>query len=295
MSRLSKSLNKKKKKRKKFTKLQREYDEKVCEKLTVDDPTCLLVYKNEIMVCDHGYELEEKIQIMSMTKTIVGYLFTKLLLNKPKIENFKIPVAEGIHITIKTLLNHESGIVEKQPFANIYKSKDWVKFAKENIRIDPKLVGKKNYSNLGYILLGHIYEILTGTKINKVLELEGKCSWNTDKYGNSDTAGGFLVAPRSLLDLAIIITGMIPERYNETLGKYKEISEKNINYMTKNEYGIKKLKDGFYEFQDGYLGQYLVYNKEKNIIAIRLKIPDKKKNRSNDDPNFVGNVIKYFS
>lgn len=183
----------------------------------------------------------------------------------------------------------------------MYKTNDWYKFAENNIYFDEKQQGKYNYSNLVYILLGKIYNLATKVNINEIFKKA--FSWNKDKKGNYDTAGGIKIQPKRLLDLCIIISGMMTKKQEEMLKEQigenglntLKINEEILDKMIKNNYGIKKVKDDFYEFQDGFLGQYLVFNRKKKIIAIRLKKKTKETVVNHDDPEFTNKVVKYFS
>jgi len=298
-----------KRKKKEYTKLMREYQENVCDKLTINEPDVMIIYKGGNIVCGTGYKSDKKIQIMSMTKTIVCWIFMILFQKSSELKKYQIPIGNDgkSTITIQQILNHTAGYYDKKPMEEMYKSDDWVKFAKENIGWDKKKQGTYNYSNFAYILLGEIYRIVTGESVNDAYSKVFK--FNTDKNGNSDTAGGIMIKPIKLLDLSILILSFmsiedeknIIQHVGETAGKemINKLKENRLlrDEMLQNNYGIRKIKDSeFYEFQDGYLGQYLVFNIKKKLIAIRLKSKKKGlKIEDHDDPKFVENVVTYFS
>lgn len=288
--------------KKKEHKFRREFDKKICDKLIVNEPDVMIVYQDGNIKCDIGYESKKKIQIMSMTKTIVAYLFTMEFMKNSEMEDEEIDLGHT-KTTLGELLNHTSGLVERKTMNEMYKSKNWFEFARANSYFDKKQRGKFKYSNFGYILLGDIYRIVTGIKISDTFEKIFQ--WNKDKYGNCDTAGGLMIEPTKLLDLALIMNGMI-SKYNEEhikehygkkageilnkLKENKQIAEK----MIKKNYGIKKVSGDFYEFQDGFLGQYLVFNRKKELVALRLKAKKKGSPESHDDPDFVKKVVDNF-
>lgn len=239
------------------------------------------------------------VNLMSMTKFIVALLFSIFfqketvnndLSNKKIIDFYKN--AKFDSITINNLLTHTGGIIEPVNNNDLYKSKDYVKYALDR-EINGKLINSYSYSNTGYIILGDIYQKLTGTNIkdgliNEFPFLKDNIKWSHDKNGNYGTAGDLLMDSKYFFYLILYLL------------KYKKHL---LQYMILNKYAIYKTKyEKFYELQDGWLGQYCVINMKNDDMAMRFVIPKYNKYKDSDtmvkeltDNNFVDNAIDFFN
>ena len=153
-------------------------------------------------------------------------------------------------------------------------SKDWVKFILEQDMINEP--GKKfNYKDGDTVLLGYIFEKLTGVSVDKYAKkylfepLDISAYWNKIN-GVADVEGGLYMSSKSLLSIGQLI--LHDGIYNNS----QIISPQYLRKMIKNH---KPNKDFFgYGFQWwlykkvifcwGYKGQYLVIIPDKKIIGI---------------------------
>jgi CubicO group peptidase (beta-lactamase class C family) len=149
--------------------------------------------------------------IASLTKSLcTSLIFTKILDSNPKIletniseifENFALSYnKEFSNITIGNLLNHSSGLSPWEALYKIAKNKSDIYMYIRNKSLDYPTNSKHVYSDLGYIMLGEILEILFSKRLDLIfsdfisnpLELKNTFFVNEDnKVGKKFVATGF--------------------------------------------------------------------------------------------------------
>ena len=119
----------------------------------------------------------------------IGKMFTAvsiLQLHEQKKLDLHLPIGKYIpdfpnknirdSVTIDQLLSHQSGLplwfsstFTRDPKSSFYTLEDYFPFF-DSIRIDKSKVGKNNYSNVGYFMLGVIIESVSGLSYQDYLE-----------------------------------------------------------------------------------------------------------------------------
>lgn len=119
--------------------------------------------------------------LASLTKVISGFTLFCDLINKKSI-SLKTEIGEifsnnAIYInpelaktTISSLLNHSSGLVNYIPFYNFCSTKSCIYSYIRNLNLEYTAGSKHIYSDIGYILLGEIFELYYESKLNDIFQ-----------------------------------------------------------------------------------------------------------------------------
>jgi CubicO group peptidase (beta-lactamase class C family) len=182
-------------------------------------------------------------------------------------------------IKVNQLLTQTSGFAddEKDPW---YKNPDtWAWLRTQTPKTDPGT--SFNISDTNSLLLGFVIakatdsdpESLIKKKLLTPLKIQ-KWSWDKDKFGHFNTAGGLRLRNYDLLKIGNLIAQngewndqkIISESWLEQIQKPSEKSPTfGLNWWLQEEHEIKAV------FAFGYQGQFLVVIPEKKIVAIRLR------------------------
>ena len=190
--------------------IESKIDKLVSKTYTENDPgIALLVSKNGVplyrktfgrsnLELNSNIKLETVFEIGSLTKqfTAVSILILeergKLKLDDNITKYFPNYPINGNTITIHNLLNHTSGIRGRTPVSNKKMMAIDMKVEEliEYIKKQPFKFNSGNqfsYSNSGYIILGRIIEIITGTSYESFIEnnIFKKLKMNNSRYGNN--------------------------------------------------------------------------------------------------------------
>ena len=232
--------------------------------------------------------------IQSITKSICSLLFGVaiqnnhidiVVLNKPIYDYFNDYFDDyslSRKIKIKHLLTMTSGIKwnaadytdKHNTTYQMEQSKDWVKFILEQDMINEP--GKKfNYNDGDTVLLGYIFEKLTGASVDKYAKkylfepLDISAYWNKIN-GVADVEGGLYMSSKSLLSIGQLILN--DGIYNNSQLISPEYLKKMIKNHKPNEdvfgFGFQWWSYKKVIFCWGYKGQYLVIIPDKKIIGI---------------------------
>ncbi len=181
----------------------------------------LLILKDGKVIGEYySGDKNEKIELMSATKSIVGLAIAKLI-DQGKIKSVDQPVYEFYPewkqgkkslITIKQLLNHTSGM-QNLPNTSfeIYPSKDFVKLAlAADLSDDPGT--KFSYNNKAVNLLAGIVQIASGKRMDVFMRDEffnpmqiKNYDWTLDPAGNPHAMSGLQISAEDFAKFGTLV------------------------------------------------------------------------------------------
>ena len=181
----------------------------------------LIVMQGGKKIIDYHRDSDkEKIESMSVTKSIVGLAVAQLL-TEQKIDSLDTPVGhyypewkqgQKKNITIRHLMNHTSGLQNiKKATAEIYPSPDFIQLALCASVVD-KPGTKFSYNNKAVNILAGIIRKAAGQEMDTYLggglfkEMGiTDFEWESDKAGNPVVMAGFSVLPSDLAKLGQLV------------------------------------------------------------------------------------------
>ena len=269
----------------------------------------LIIIKNNEKIVDicNKKDLKKKIQSYSITKSFLAFAIMFLIEDK-KLKSTKCKISDYIQswkygnrkeITIYDVLTHTSGL------DNYWDFNKFTGYDEKTQKIDKKInatvlsnqickikeTGKQwEYNNTATQLICTIVKEISGLDIKKYLDKKlfkplgiKKYEWKSDKFGNSYGPFGLCLNIEDYLKIGDMILNkgvfnkkrIIKDELLKEMLK-KRVDSKLLNKNNKNKYN-KNTNYGLcwwlykdYKYANGYLGQYFVINKKKNIVALRL-------------------------
>lgn len=223
--------------------------------------------------------------VQSITKSIAA-LAIGILLQEGKIPSLDIPASlwlpswrfdkEKSKITLRMLMNHTSGLPHGDP--DFWQHPDIIAAALAT-PLENKPGEVFEYSNIGATLLEPVIEAEAGMPVDEFVEKKlfaplgiGERPWEKDKFGNTRTSGGLHLSTADLLKFGEMM--LAHGRYNG----HEIIAPRCEDYLLAKsqpfaEYGLLWWrKHGLY-YAQGWGGQFLVVDLERNLIAIRTRDP----------------------
>lgn len=251
-----------------------------------------ILHRGDVLAAHTFERTEEPICIMSVTKTVVGLAFGRLL-DDGTLASLDTPVADIFpewrqgrkrDVTIRMVLNHTSGM-QNDPNAGIEiePAPDWTRLALcAELQAEPGTVFA--YNNKAVLLLPAVIERLVGQPLDVYLRdtllaplgITGE-TWFRDPAGTPFAAGGLHLRAADLARVGQLIL----ERGTRQ-GK-RIVSDEWIDTMTSPGQAIRpdfgllcRLWNGEDSqtlvgvYHDGWMGQYLVVLPEQQIVIARV-------------------------
>lgn len=117
------------------------------------------------------YDMASLTKIISTTTCVLKLIESGILRLYAPVKKY-LPDFKFDNISVWNLMTHTSGLPEGVPHANTLKTKEevWEKIQNLELKYEPGT--KIHYSDVGYILLGRIIEVLTNKPLNKFAKEE---------------------------------------------------------------------------------------------------------------------------
>ncbi|MDZ7716365.1 MAG: serine hydrolase [Balneolaceae bacterium] len=180
----------------------------------------VVIQNGETVFNYHKGASHEMMNTMSMTKSVVGLAFAKLL-SDGKIDSVDIPVAhyypewqqgQKEDITLRHLLTHTSGLQNvASTRKEIYPSSDVLQLALCASVVDSPGT-KWSYNNKAVNILSGIVKKVTGEEIDIYLEKKifrpldiTEFDWKTDESGNHYAMSGLILKPNDMAKLGQLV------------------------------------------------------------------------------------------
>ena len=271
----------------------------------------VIIYKNNKKILDIENTKDNKlIETYSITKSFCAMAIMFLIQDK-KIKSINDKISDYIiswrygqkkDITIKHILTHTSGLDKHWDF-NTFMFPDGKfellgKKKKPNVK-DISLVIDKNrendkewyYNDTATQIIPTLIHIITGIQLDKYLEqklfkpLNIKYKWNKDDHGNPYGPNGLSISADDLCKVGLFILN------NGKFNNKQILNNKLITEMLKSRITSEQMKnDSRYgsagtgygylwweynklKWMSGFLGQHLIIDKKKKIVACRLIEP----------------------
>lgn len=276
----------------------------------------LIAHNGENILSWYKNGLPEKIQTMSITKTIMALIMGKLIddgllltLDTPLV-NF-IPSWQNTpkqYLTIRHILNQTSGLNDYEP-SLLFSAKDLNTLAEKTpLLTEPG--SKYNYTNISYNLLNFVVNALTKQSIKAYADKSlfsplgiTDYAWEVDQAGNYLCFAGIVMYPADLLKLGeflrnkgrfnniqIISASFIRTMTTEPSQPYNPnygLSCYLIYKSPTGEIGYKQKGSTLVGFHAlGYLGQELIVFPKKKLVGVRMHI------RNQEDIDHEANALR---
>lgn len=266
------------------------------------------IYKNNKIILDLVNKNDKKlIETYSLTKSFLSFAIMFLIQDK-KIKSVNDKISKYIksweygkkkNITIKEILTHTSGLDSYWNFDEfMYPHGKYKLLNKKNYKtpnvynisltIDKTDCAYWKYNDTASQIIPTLVKIITGLQIDKYLnnklfkKLNIKYKWNKDSYGNPYGPSGLLISADDLCKIGFLIlnNGFYEKQkiinnnlLNEMLKiriKNKDMKYDKISYKQKKDYGYFWWIHNNLNIASGYIGQYLIIDKKRKIVAVRL-------------------------
>ncbi|PJN36690.1 serine hydrolase [Streptomyces sp. CB02959] len=146
-------------------------------------PTCVLGGRGVQNHVSRGHSLNHFVELGSLSKVVTGTILTQLAtvgvlnLDDP-LEARLADVPENTGVTLRNLAEHTSGLPRLPPHAHGSTADPYVSFTETALRevlrnwhaTATGPVGKEEYSNLGYAVLGHVLTTATGRPFQQLTD-----------------------------------------------------------------------------------------------------------------------------
>lgn len=269
----------------------------------------VIIFKNEDKIMDicNKNDLNKMIQSYSITKSFLAFAII-FLIQDGKLKTTRCKISDYIEswrygdkkkITIYDILTHTSGLnaywdfdkfTGYDPESQIFRYPTDAKMLSNQI-CKTKETGKQwEYNNTATQIICTIVKIISGLEIDDYLDKKifkpldiKKYKWKRDKLGNPYGPFGLSLNIESYFKIGQLIINkgyykgkniINNKLLNEMLKKrvdYKMVKkDKSMKYTTRVDYGLSWWIYKDFKYANGYLGQYFVINRKKNIIALRL-------------------------
>lgn len=223
--------------------------------------------------------------VQSITKSVAA-IAVGILLQEGKIHSLDIPMSHWLpswrfdavksKITLRMIMNHTSGLPHGEP--DFFENPDIIAAALAT-PLENKPGEVFEYSNIGATLVQPVIETVAAMPVDDFIEKKifaplgiGARPWEADEHNHTRTSGGLHLSTGDLLILGEMMLAHGRHNGNEILsGRCEDyLLAKSQPYA---EYGLFWWRKYDLFYAQGWGGQFLVIDFEKNLIAIRTRDP----------------------